>query len=493
MRPSFFRIHKGKITDNLILQGVDTGALFGMVEVDIEVPQEWPHYFKHPTMSPYDYFQEMSPLFCTTEIHFDAIGEHMQAHIWEYHLSDSPQRLLVGGMKARQILLATPLLQWYLNHGLVVTKIYQVIEFQAKRCFQEFVSEVSDARRQGDINPETAIIADTMKVIGNSGYGSLIMDKTKHREVKYVQGENETCLKVNDPRFQKLECLDIEEQYYEVEMAKRKIKLDLPIQLGYFVLQYAKLRRLEFYFDFMDVYVDRSDFEYCEMDTDSAYMAISGSSLEEVIKPEIREQYEQGLNGFCIDDIDIDANAIHHWFPRTCCSKHAKYDKRTPGLFKLEYQGDEMIGLCSKTYIVCKTKVIRPSSKRMAALHILNKAKRQKNKLRRLQTRRVNEYKFSSKGVSKRHLKAPMAKFRQVLKSRKAQSGCNTGFRVRNNAIFTYTQERRGFSYMYCKRKVLKDGMHTVPLDITLCPLPQEEREVSDQELIDMLASNFED
>ena len=221
MRPSFFRNHKGKITDNLILQGVDSGALFGMVEVDIEVPQEWPHYFKHPTMSPYDYFQEMSPLFCTTEIPFDAIGEHMQAHILEYHLSDSPRRLLVGGMKARQILLATPLLQWYLNQGLVVTKIFQVIEFQAKRCFQEFVREVSDARRQGDINPETAIIADMMKVIGNSGYGSLIMDKTKHREVKYVQGENETCLKVNDPRFQKLECLDIEEQYYEVEMAKR--------------------------------------------------------------------------------------------------------------------------------------------------------------------------------------------------------------------------------------------------------------------------------
>ena len=126
----------------------------------------------------------------------------------------------------------------------------------------------------------------------------------------------------------------------------------------------------------------------------------------------MREQYERGLNGFCIDDIDIEANAIHHWFPRTCCSKHAKYDKkRTPGLFKLEYQGDEMIGLCSKTYIVCKTKVIRPSSKRMAALHILNKAKRQKNKLRRLQTRRINEYKFSSKGVSKRHLKLQWPNF----------------------------------------------------------------------------------
>lgn len=66
-------------------------------------------------------------------------------------------------------------------------------------------------------------------------------------EVKYVQGENETSLKVNDLLFQNLECLDQEEQYYEVEMAKCKIKLDLPIQLGYIILQYAKLRMLEVY------------------------------------------------------------------------------------------------------------------------------------------------------------------------------------------------------------------------------------------------------
>ena len=125
----------------------------------------------------------------------------MQAHIWEYQLSDKPRRLLVGGLNAQQILLVTPLLQWYLQHGLVVTNIYQVVEYQQDRCFLDFVREVSDARRQGDIDPDTATSADNMKVIGNSGYGSLIMDKSKHREVQYVQGENETSLKVNDPLF----------------------------------------------------------------------------------------------------------------------------------------------------------------------------------------------------------------------------------------------------------------------------------------------------
>ena len=63
---------------------------------------------------------------------------------------------------------------------------------------------------------------------------------------------------------------------YEVQSCKKTIKLNLPMQIGFFVDQYAKRRMLQFYFDFMDKYLDRSDFQYCEMDTDSAYIAIAG-------------------------------------------------------------------------------------------------------------------------------------------------------------------------------------------------------------------------
>ena len=33
--------------------------------------------------------------------------------------------------------------------------------------------------------------------------------------------------------------------------------MNLPIQIGFFVYQYAKLRMLEFYYDFMDKFIDR--------------------------------------------------------------------------------------------------------------------------------------------------------------------------------------------------------------------------------------------
>ena len=101
------------------------------------------------------------------------------------------------------------------------------------------------------------------------------MDKARHRQIYYVKGENKACYEVNKPQFRQTTCLDRQDQYFEIEAAKHGIKLDLPVQLGFFTLQYAKLRMLQFYFDFLDQYVDRSDFEYMEMDTLILLMYIS--------------------------------------------------------------------------------------------------------------------------------------------------------------------------------------------------------------------------
>ncbi|WAR05865.1 hypothetical protein MAR_021234 [Mya arenaria] len=193
--------------------------------------------------------------FDANALYFQAIGQPMPVGAFVRRLADNGFRPELRD----KFMVAYYWMDW-LEHTCnmkIQHKLNTGREVKEQRCFKEFEREVSEARRQGGADPDTAIIAETNKVIGNSSYGSLIMDKTKHSDVQYVQGENETCLQVNDPRFSKLECLDQEEQYYEIEMSKRKIKLDLPIQFGYFILQYAKLRMLEFYNDFMDVYVVR--------------------------------------------------------------------------------------------------------------------------------------------------------------------------------------------------------------------------------------------
>ena len=53
----------------------------------------------------------------------------------------------------------------------------------------------------GDIDPDIHIKADVMKLIGNSAYGSLLMQKEKHTSCKYVHGKYKAQLQVNAPRF----------------------------------------------------------------------------------------------------------------------------------------------------------------------------------------------------------------------------------------------------------------------------------------------------
>ena len=402
IRPPLYQ--KTSMTHEEILQAVLEDQLFGCVECDIHVPD---------ALKPY--FEEMPPIFKNVDITREDIGPFMQEFAEENGIMSTPRRSLIGSMFGQKILICTPLLKWYLLHGLEVTHIYQTVEYLPKPCFKDFGNAVSDARRDGDADPAKAIIADTMKLIGNSSYGKTITNKAHHSNVK-VCNNTEATKYINESLFRDLD--EVSDDLYEVKMAKRTIKEDLPLQIGLFVYQYAKLRMLQFYFDFLDKYVDRSDFQYVEMDTDSAYIAISGDTVSDLVKPHLREQYSQERS---------------KWFPRTDTLANTVYDKRTPGLFKVEWEGDGIIALCSKTYYCFG----------------------EKNK-------------FSSKGISKRCNRDIINKemFLNVLRSGKSVSGINRGFRVKDNAIFTYTQSRTGFTYFYPKRKVLDDGISTTYLDI---------------------------
>ena len=51
-----------------------------------------------------------------------------------------------------------------------------------------------------------------------------------------------------------------------------------------YIYQLAKLRMLEFYYDFLDRYIDRRNFELIQIDTDSNYPAIFAECLEDIIR-----------------------------------------------------------------------------------------------------------------------------------------------------------------------------------------------------------------
>ena len=224
---------------------------------------------------------------------------------------------------------------------------------------------------------------------------------------------------------------NVSKEIYEVELAKSKIEHREPIIVGFFILQYAKLRMLELYYNFFDRFCDVDKFEELEMDTDSLHLALAQENLYDCIRPAKKEEWETLREKDCDDSFRADAS--HNFFPRTCCSKHKKHDKREPGLFKEEFRCSEMICLCSKTYYCYDAKSYK--------------------------------YKFSSKGLNKRTLEetgdGPMEKYRRVMDEIINLTSTNRGFRTINHCVATYEQTKKGLSYFYPKRVVLADGIHT--------------------------------
>ncbi|KAK2139708.1 hypothetical protein NP493_6233g00002 [Ridgeia piscesae] len=54
----------------------------------------------------------------------------MRQYTKDNDMMSTQRRMLVGSYHGEKPLLATPSLQWYLSHGLVVDHVYQIIEFQ---------------------------------------------------------------------------------------------------------------------------------------------------------------------------------------------------------------------------------------------------------------------------------------------------------------------------------------------------------------------------
>ena len=232
---------KWKMTQNEILTAVIDGTLFGMIECDVRVPEHLQ-----------DHFAEMQPIFKNTTVTRDDIGPFMRQYAEEHDIMSTPRRMLVGSYRGEKILLTTPLLRWYLAHGLVVDRVYQIVEYSPKPCFQHFGESVSTARRNGDVDPDKSIIADTMKLLGNSAYGKTVTNVDRHRDIKYCK-EVGTSRPISNKRFRQLDV--VTDDAYEVTSSKARVTYDLPHHIGFFVYQYAKLRMLEFYYDFVDRYV----------------------------------------------------------------------------------------------------------------------------------------------------------------------------------------------------------------------------------------------
>jgi len=317
---------------------------------------------------------------------------------------------LVGALSAEKMLVYAPLLRWYVGHGAVVTRVYRTIDYTPGKPFTWFVEQVTEARRTGDTEKSKALLVEVFKLLGNSAYGKFIEAVEQQTNVIYTKDE-----KVVDRVLQSAYFEDLDEigKAYELESQKPRVVIKRPFQIGIAVYEMAKLRMLEFYYNFLDKFVDRRDFELIQMDTDSNYLALSGDSLADVVRPDMKVEFEAEKRNWLAWD---------------------KWSSWTPGLFKLEFEGSRMIALSSKCYFSDEEGELGEKRK------------------------------FSVKGMLRTQNKLTWARFNAALAGTRDMT-TNRGFRMRDRRMVTYEQQNLGLSAYYDKRWVLADGIHTEPIE----------------------------
>ena len=118
-----------------------------------------------------------------------------------------------------------------------------------KKSFNDFVQSVVDAKREGDDNPDSSVVAETIKLLENCSHCYQIMNRGRHIEAFYLNGEK-TQKAINNRIFRKFN--NVSTDIYEVELVESTVEHRESIIVGFFILQYAKLRLLELYYIFFD-------------------------------------------------------------------------------------------------------------------------------------------------------------------------------------------------------------------------------------------------
>ena len=100
-------------------------------------------------------FANFPPIFKKTSVSKNDVVDLMKTYAEEEGIMSQPRKTLISSFKSQNGTLITPVLKFYLQLGLVATKIFRFVEYIPKKCFNSFVQAAVDARMKVDKKPNS--------------------------------------------------------------------------------------------------------------------------------------------------------------------------------------------------------------------------------------------------------------------------------------------------------------------------------------------------
>jgi len=134
-------------------------------------------------------------------------------------------------------------LQFYLDHGLVLTRIYRVVAFAQRPFILPFVTYCNEQRK----NAKSQFESNLYKLLANSFYGKTCKNVRRRCNVRLITDKKKFVRAVSKANYKRLQIIN--DDLAMVECAKTKIPMCKPIAIGCTILEYAKLVMYQFYYD----------------------------------------------------------------------------------------------------------------------------------------------------------------------------------------------------------------------------------------------------
>lgn len=219
-------------------------------------------------------------------------------------------------------------LKYYLDMGMVLIKCHYLYVFKQDKVLKEYVNMNIQKRRETD----SPVYHSIYKLLNNSLYGKTCENKLKYHRYGVKDPFVGIHGKRNPFMFKSRNWLEVNGKIL-CELDVNSVTLDKPMQMGFTILEFAKLAIYEFYFLLLMLF---PELELCYHDTDSFLIWI----------PEENPQYRM------IDSplaTMLDFEKAPSWFGVVTTGT----DKQT-GLWSLEAKKPivEFVGLRAKTYAI---------------------------------------------------------------------------------------------------------------------------------------------
>ena len=376
------------------------------LEVDLEYPENIRHKHRHMPMAPdhsFIFWQDLS----------DYSKECLSATTGKKNTAYRSQKLCGNFHPKRKYFIHYRNLKLYLKHGLKLTKIHRVVEFEQEAFSRNYIKFTAHKRKTS----KTAFKKRAAKLYANANFGKWIQNVRKYVDVKIVSKQTLVAKYMGQPGFIDFRVLN--DDLIAVFMRKKKVVMDRKFSVGFTILELSKLKMYDCFYEMILPRLGDDNVDLLLSDTDSFILHIKNHTRDEV-----RRKLADIMDFSTLDKSD----------PLYCEDR-----SRVPGFLKDEIpQGtiEECIALRSKCY------AFRSRDDKTREIAVEKKCKG----IRKPQVKRLK-----------------IDTYRKCLADIRTVKTEITRIESRNHNVRTITQNKIALSSFDDKRFIKRCGIHSVP------------------------------